>query len=427
MAFKILDVDKFLQQVKAKTVSDPQTFDRNMEPKDAGLQSRAIFGISSTDKFGLWGAINLEDVILHPLVYDNLSSIDPAFKRVIEKTKSYEIVNGMLHENPNGKNGLSWLISNWDKLNLERYRTEKNKLFIDMLKNTKDLIFVNRVPVIPIGYREAHMGSFKMEESEIDALYKKILSMSKSGRSDFTSTFMEKIKTMNSKEFIQDAVNQLYKYFISKLESKRGFYRSTLTAKRLDNVSRMVANARPDIPINSCVIPWQILLNMFDVFVLGYLQVDEKNEGDLKKRLGVSTKGIDEFGEHLDYIYRNAETYDRHYPERKKIWIEILVNIFNENPLLRVFVKRDPGWNADSLWCFQPLINSDNMYNIYMPSWVYSPLGGDSFTSNFIPDYKKDKVIFEDDDYLVTGELEQARTIKTMDSIWKRLQKYQTV
>jgi len=418
MAIKILDVDKFLSKVNAKMVTNPLTFDRNMEATDAGLQSQTIFGVSTNDKFSKWGIIDLQDVIIHPLIYDNLSTIDPAFKRVRDKSKKYQIVSGELRENTDGGTGISWLIANWDKINLDKYRNEKNKIFIDFLQNTKSLLFINKVPVIPIGYREAKMNDFRPEESELDTIYKRILSMSKTGRSDFTAAFMETIKSKNSKELVQDSVNALFKFFITRLDSKFGFYRNTLTAKRLDNVSRMVANARPDIPINSCVLPWQILLSMFDVFVLGYLQVDEKNGGDLKSKLGVAAKDVEEFGELLDNIYRNTETYDKHYPGKKDLWIEILVNIFNENPMLRVFVKRDPGWNADSLWCFQPLINSDNMYNIYMPSWVYSPLGGDSFNSNFVPDTLPNNVIFEDDEYIITGET-KARTVRTMDSIYR--------
>ncbi len=426
MAFKLLNVDKFLQGVKAKTVTNVYTFNRNMEPTDTGLQSVSIFGVSSTERFNTWGTIELKDVVMHPLIYENLSSIDPVFKRARDKSKKYEIVSGMLKESPGGDTGVGWLIANWSKINFDKYRNEKNKLFIDLVKNSQELLFINKIPVIPVNYREANEGSFKMEEDEVDVLYKSILSTTKDGRSDFTSSMMEKIKDKTGKDFIQETVNKLYKHFISKLESKRGFLRNTLTAKRLDNVTRLVANARPDVPIDSCVLPWQVLLGLFDTFIIGALNIDDEAEGDLKARLGVSNKSVDEMGELFDFIYRNVDIYDKKYPEKKQIWIEILVGIFNENPLLRVLIKRDPGWNADSLWCFQPLINSDNRYNIWVPSWVYSPLGGDSFNTNFITDYLKDDIIFEDDDYIITGDLKRARAIKTLDSIWKRLEKYKT-
>jgi len=421
MALKILDVDKFLHQQQAKAVTNPRPFDSNMKQNMDGLQSPSIFGVSSKERFDTWGLINLEDVVMHPLIYDNLNIIDPTFKRVITKKSKYTVVGGMLQESDEGGTGLTWLISNWDRINFDKYRTEKNKLFIDFIKNTKkSLLFINKVPVIPIAYREARIGSYKVEQSQVDDIYQKLLSISKTGRSEFTTEWMKSLKNINSKEMIQDKVNELYKYFIGKLEGKHGFLRNTLTAKRLDNVSRMVANARPDIPINSCVIPWHILLNMFDIFVVAYLANEENTE--YKKKLGINTeKTMTEYGELFDFIYRNSDIYDKHFPGRKEIWIEILTNIFNDNPMMRVLLKRDPGWNADSLWCFQPLINTENSYQVWVPSWVYSPLGGDSLNTNFLIIEKENDIIYEDDNYRITGASEKAKIIKTMDSVWKNL------
>jgi DNA-directed RNA polymerase beta' subunit len=232
---------------------------------------------------------------------------------------------------------------------------------------------------------------------------------------------METIKEKTNKEFVQEAVNGLYKYFIKQLESKHGFVRGAMTSKRLDNVARMVANANPDIPINACVIPWQILLNVFDVFVVAYLENDAKKEGSLKADLGIKERSIEEYGDLFDYIYRNTNTYTEHYPGHREIWIDVLTGIFNENPMMRVLLKRDPGWNANSIHCFKPLIGTKNMYHVLVPSWVYDPLGGDSFNTNFMIDELSNNVIYEDETYKITGELEKARVVKTMDSVWRRL------
>jgi len=419
MSLKLLDTDKFLQNAKAITNSRP--FTNTMDPAPGGLQDPAIFGVSTKDRFNTWGVINLEDVIMHPLVYNNLNNIDPIFKRVLTKKTKVILVDGKLEESQNGGTGLNWLINNWDKINLEKYKTEKNKLWIEFLNNTnKKLLFINKIPVIPIVYREAHMGNFKMELDPLDEIYQKILGISKTGRTEFTSAWMETVKDQSGKEIMQSRVNQLFDYFISKLEGKRGFIRNTLTSKRLDNVSRMVANARPDIPINSAVIPWHILLNLFDIFVISWL----KNEEDSKmlSKLGLSEdKSIEEYGELFDYIYRNSETYVNHYPGHRELWIEILNNIFNENPMLRILLKRDPGWNADSIWCFQPLINTENSYQIWVPSWVYSPLGGDSLNTNFLIINKEDDIIYEDEEYLIKGLQPNAKIIKTLDSVYKRI------
>ena len=182
MPLQLLDVNKFLQNAKA--ITNPRPFTNTMDPAPGGLQDPAIFGISTKDRFNTWGVINLEDVIMHPLVYDNLNIINPIFKRVLLKKSKVNIVDGVLEESDNGGTGLNWLITNWDKINLDKYKTEKNKLWIEFLNNTnKNLLFINKIPVIPIVYREAHMGNFKMELDALDEIYQKILSMSKTGRS----------------------------------------------------------------------------------------------------------------------------------------------------------------------------------------------------------------------------------------------------
>ncbi len=418
MAFKLLDVPHFLQEVKARGVTTSRSFGQNFEPTETGLQSGSIFGSSSKEKFNLWGYIDLEDVIMHPLIYENVSHINPVFNRLIQKSKKYKMNDGMLQEDESGGTGVTWLIGNWDKINFDKYRTDKNKMFVDFIQNTKaNLIFINRVPVSPIAYREAKMGGFKPEEDEVDAIYKKLLSYAKSSRSDFTATYMEAIKDKSSKDFVQDTINDLYKYFISKLSGKPGFVRQALIAKRLDNVGRMVANANPDIPINSCAIPWHILLNMFDIFVVAY--INKEGRENLKTKLGIGDKGTDEYGQLFDYIYRNADTYTEHYPGHREIWIDVLEGIFNENPDMRVLIKRDPGWTAHSMHCFRPLIATENNYHIMVPSWVYSPLGGDSFNTNFMIDITEGNIMFEDDEYKITCKQDTTRIIRTMDSVYR--------
>ena len=423
MSLQLLDVDKFL--AGSKVVTQARTHDQNLEPMKNGLQDPAIFGVSSKDKFDTYGTINLEDVIMHPMIYDNINVIDPIFKRVLLKKTKVVIANGMLRQDEQGGTGLSWLIANWDKINLDKYKKEKNKLFIEFLNNTKkNLLFINKIPVIPIAYRDAKESNFGMDISDIDELYKGIIGTTSAGQSEFTSEWMQTVKDKTGKEFLQNKVNEVYKYFISQLEGKQGFLRGTLAAKRLDNVARMVANARPDIPVNTCVIPWHILLNLYDIFVVAWLKNEAEGEqGPKAKILGISPeeKGIVEYGELFDYIYRNSETYTKHYPEHKKVWIEILTDIFNENPLLRVLLKRDPAWNADSIWCLAPLINTEDSYQIWIPAMYYSPLGGDSMNTNFLISNTEDNVVFEDDNYIITGVNSTSRIVRTMDNVYKRI------
>jgi hypothetical protein len=181
-------------------------------------------------------------------------------------------------------------------------------------------------------------------------------------------------------EKLQRHVVSLFDYFIAKLEKKEGFFRGNYVAKRIDNVSRLVANARPDVPIDCTAIPWQILINIFDYYVLAELE----HNPDLKEKLGLNEISVTDFGKHIYYIYKNCEIYCKSNPDNEKIWIEILTNIFNKHDYLRVIIKRDPGWSANSFWSLKPIIIKGCSYHIVLNSLYYSPLGGDSFNSNTI-------------------------------------------
>lgn len=431
MAFKILDVNKMITKIGAKVVQNPITFDREFQPTPTGLQSTQIFGSITKDKFKNYGFIGLETVVMHPLVYENLSKINTIFNRVIQKKANFIINdNKMLQEVESGGTGLSWLIENWSKINFNKYKHPKNEVWIDFIQNAqRDIIIIDKVPVIPIAYRETMVTTRKVEESDIDAMYKKILQATKGGKS-FQDAYFDSSTSidfnLNSagtrKENIQNEINKLYSYFISKLETKTGFFRNSLAGKRLNNVARMVANARPDIPIDSVAIPWQFHLNLFDVFVVSYLQRPEKEE--IRNKLGFNEDTLlEDYGVQFDYIYRNAETYSQFYPDRPKLWVDLLVEIYNDNPEIKLLIKRDPGWNADSFWTLKPLIifSQERLsYEIIMPNFSYSPLGGDSFNSNFVP-FKHDwDAIYRDQEFTITGDdqTDGCYTVRTTESIY---------
>ena len=137
--------------------------------------------------------------------------------------------------------------------------------------------------------------------------------------------------------------------------------------------------------------------------------------------MGLVDLQFDEFGEVFDYIYRNVDTYIKYYPEKEKLWIELLVEVFNKNPMFRVLLKRDPGWNADSFHCLKPIIRPGVSYEIIINSIYYSPLGGDSFSTNFMINTLPGNIISEDDHYIITSDNDNINVIQTMETIYKRI------
>ena len=404
MGFKLLDVQKFIKEKNAKPVITGENFIKNngiLEPNPDGLYSKQIFGHTLTEQREKFGYIDLKSTVMHPLIYNNISKISSEFKQCLDKTKSFIIKDGelILVADNEGKNGLSWLIKEFHKINFDKYKNGKNDDFIEFLKKVnKQLIFIDKIPVIPIIYRPYRINKGRVEEDEITDLYKKILfdlnntnlpTNNAVDLNDVLKATLDKNDTVNSQEKLQKKVINIYKYFINKLEKKEGFFRSKLIGKRLDNVSRLVANARPDVPIDCIVIPWHVLLNLFDVYVIAMIHKDTEN--NYKEKLGLTQYSMEDLGKHLYYIYKNCDIYCKSFPEKQDIWIEILKKIFEEYSYLRVLMKRDPGWNASSFWTLKPIIGKGCQYQCIVPSFYYIPLGGDSFNTNVYFEYQPDK------------------------------------
>jgi len=394
-AFNLLDINKFVKSKDARVITTSKTFtkDKNNEmvPNSGSFYDPAIFGFSSKDKFEKYSYLNLEEVVLHPLVFKNLGKVGTDFNKCIQKKKKYMVQDGMLIESKSGGNGINFIINNWNKIDFSKYRNDKNKLFIDFLLNTKkELITVNKIPVVPIAYRNYTTNHGMVEEDEITDLYKKLMKvtenkdwvkeLSNEDQESFDEVIQNIYQTTSKKDYVQKYLNNLYNYFIGKLEKKSGFFQGSLIGKRLDNVARFVINAQPDIPLDCCALPWQGLLNIFDLFVISYLAKEEYVE--YAEALGTTDMSADEIGDLLAYIYKNAGIYVNHYPERAELWIKLLVQIFNDNDELRVLAKRDPGWNDHSFWAFKPIIITDVSYQMIVPSFIYSPIGGDSFSTD---------------------------------------------
>ncbi len=430
MGFNLLNVENFIKENHSKEVTSPKTFNikaGDFIPDPNGLYSPYIFGNTIKEKREKYGYINLKNTVLHPFIYKNLKKINSLLFHIAKGNKKAILVDGELVESDQGQTGLDFLISIWDKIDFEKYRKDTNSDFIDFIKNTKDnLIKINKTIVIPILYRPFKINNGRVEEDEITDMYKKILldiyqGFNPSGPSSSDSNIEDDVMAMLSQMVdtsksinVQEKLKNLYDYFIAKLDKKDGFFRSAFIGKRIDNVTRLVANARPDMPVDCVGVPWHVLLNVFDVFILKFLNENK----EYKEKLGINNITVDDFGKHIYYIYKNCDIYCRTYPDRQDIWIEILEKMFNKNPYLRVMLKRDPAWSASSYWCLKPIIIKGCQYHTVINSFYYKPLGGDSFNFNYMITEDKNSTIKIND---MEIEFKKLYKIQTMDNLYQKI------
>ena len=271
-----------------------------------------------------------------------------------------------------------------------------------MLIKERDNLFIDKFLVIPVNYRQYTIENGRVNEDTITGYYKGILSIVNANKNIESNDFLQNlIKIGGGKTLsIQNKINEIYEYFINLEDSKTGIIRSKVLSKRIDNITRLVANAQPNIPMDCCAIPWQNLLVMFDLFVIRILK--DKTDED-RKKLGVNEFTLEDFGSHFDFIFRHSDNYTLKYPERVTLWQEILKEVFDSFPNLRVLLKRDPAWNRDSFHCLKPIIIKDTSYHCVVNSLLYKPLGGDSFKTNYIGDVVEGP-IFENDKMIISGD-----------------------
>lgn len=420
---QLLDTMKFIKENGYLEVTSTLSFDKKLEPTKDGLYSPDIFGSNKQDQFTKFGFINLGTKVLHPLIYKNIGSISGIFKKVLTKVIKVNIVSGMLVEDESGWTGIKDLYNNWDKISFKKYdeKNSKVKSLIEFLINTKkEMIFEDKILVIPINFRPAMLKNGLMVEDEISGLYKTLMNMNdKYGTSNLSTEFMQSLMQLTDKtSIIQERVNKLYEYFINFLEKKDGLFRTSLIGKRQNNTARLVANAQPTIPMNCIVLPWHACLNIFDLPIIGMINNDpyEKKYTD---ELGLKDLSPDDIADLFSFIYHNVDIYSKNNSALVIKWQDLLLDTFNFHSALRCFVKRDPAWDKGSYHLLSPVINTDNEFACIINSALYNPLGGDSFFSNFTVNKSNTSLLTKDE----SGELylpndKKVYHIKSMHKIY---------
>jgi len=345
------------------------------------------------------GYINTGTIVLEPYIYQNANLIHSLWKHLLNRTKKFIFRDGEFVEvNPGdaGDNGVLFLYKNWDNIDWDKYENDKNRVLIENFKtHPKSYFFSQKILVLPVAFRPYVQKHGRITIDPITELYEKII------RTAAGSEFM--VSAMNSaggkQALIQKYYNSIYETFMSTYKTKAGEFQSNYSSKRTDSTATMVANANPEVPTNSCVIPWHILLVTFDVFVLAMLT----KMPDIAEKLGFTElSDINKLSEHFQYIQKNPDIYEKSNPEHKQIWIDLLEHIFNTYPDLGVMLKRNPAFEVKSYVYFKVIINTQNESVVLVPSYIYNNLGADSFVTNFYIYNTEDKEIFENERYTLT-------------------------
>lgn len=253
-----LNVEKFVKANNVQQISDPIFFIRDSVPSPKGLLSYEIFGITKEERAGTYGYIDLGDWFLHPLVYKKWSQKDRRIKDIVHGIKKFSLnSSGELVEDEHGQTGIKFLKNNINKIKIKRTDSKERDDIIDYIYKYKDLIFMNKMIVMPAYYRDVQSKSGgKVGVGDLNKLYQSLIisSNSLSETQDYGLSMDDSIKGR-----MQETIVSIYNSVTGTsgddtdgvgLSKKSGLVRTAVMSKTVDYGTRLILSA-PELKVET--------------------------------------------------------------------------------------------------------------------------------------------------------------------------------
>lgn len=214
-----------LGQVKSLAIMDTGTQNFDQE----GLYSSHIFGqVGSEERNSTFGYIDLNVSVLHPLIYEHLTTLKKFYKDIAE-AKKYAIWDNKLKDFvpstiSEGRTGINFLIEHAHDIKAEDNGSDQRAFKIKMIKKyTDDTMLISRWLVLPAGLRDYTIDkNGKPTEDEVNDLYRRLLGTVNSlSNIKVKSTDLEVINPIVLK--IQNGILAIYKHYETLLKGKNKF------------------------------------------------------------------------------------------------------------------------------------------------------------------------------------------------------------
>ena len=154
-----LDQEKFVKVNELVPVTNPVMFNSINGNTSDGLLSNEIFGITQTERAGIFSYIDLDEEFIQPYYYKIWLKIDRNLRGCIYETQNFKIDNdGYLVQDDNGETGIKFLKKNLERLKFKKTaKDELLKALMDGKNNGK--LFTKKMVITPPYYRDVDTGS----------------------------------------------------------------------------------------------------------------------------------------------------------------------------------------------------------------------------------------------------------------------------
>lgn len=227
---KITSLDTYLSNTK------------NFHPD--GLYSTTIFGIVGTpDRDSKFAYIDIKAPILHPIIFKAFSEMKVFYKDIMF-SKEFAIwdsnINDFVKANPiDGETGYEFFIKHFRDINIEEKNSTKREQTIRLLDKYKDNCLVDKIFVIPAGYRDLEVDRNGRESSdEVNSLYYKILATSNTINPALLNISPEAYNTQRIS--LQNTFLEIYEYYYNIISGKKNLMMGKWATRKTFNSTRNV-------------------------------------------------------------------------------------------------------------------------------------------------------------------------------------------
>ena len=316
MYLKLVDIDSFCQELPE--IDNSKIFESGKFAK-TGLFSQQIFGpiksyccaclkagykgrncpesqckicnvdiTSSGERRKRYGRISLPFPIFNPVFYYIICMSKPSLKKIITNMLSYKNAyyygdsDKIQKIGPSGRvedsegnvieveklEGISGVLTILERIIEE----EDSKPEVQFLRDNFQFARINNVVVIPPDFRPCGKNQHGVNVTdEINHFYSKLIVKSNHMKSlPYEVDENSDIFRTNFRS-IQTSVISIYDYVLSKLSKKKGLIRANVLGKRVDFSGRAVISPDPTLNLDSCRIPYVMLLELQKPQLVTYL------------------------------------------------------------------------------------------------------------------------------------------------------------
>jgi hypothetical protein len=251
---EVLDVEKFIKNNMLKEVSNPVFFN-GPTPTEDGLLSNEIFGITKTERAGIYAYISLGSYFIQPLIYKTLLKLNGKIADIINGTDYFIIDDkGELVQSDDGDTGIDWFKKNFSKIKFKKNDSTSRNKRIDFIEKVKNKMWVDKWVVIPAYYRDVETRDAGIGVGEINKLYSSLIMATRALKetSEYGLTLSDVTKAR-----VQNILVQIFDWFgngttingketPANLPGKMGLIKRGTMYKTIDYSARLVMSA-PDV------------------------------------------------------------------------------------------------------------------------------------------------------------------------------------